>query len=75
MKKIVFGMFLFLTGIFCTTGLLMVAASKEWVDDDYGYSVLRNLSHMGLNPIAVAFIIIAVIGLILGLWGVFEKKD
>ena len=72
MKKIVWGSFLSLAGIIATALLLGFSMIKDWINDDT-YSVIFNLSRYNLLPVLVFFIIITILGIVISLWGIFEK--
>ena len=74
MKKVILGSVMILAGIIPVTWLLVSAMEKEWMIDGE-YSAFATLSYYGVMPAFYIFIGIAVIGFILALVGVFEKKN
>ncbi len=74
MKKVLLGSIMFLSGIISSSILLGLSMVQDWTIDG-SHSFLWNLSQYGLVPLLSIFIIIAVVGLILALWGVFEKTN
>ena len=73
MKKLIFGGFMMLSGIL-GTGILIAGTMANDMMINGQWSFLWNLSRFGLIPALVIFIVIGVVGLLLGLWGVFEKN-
>ena len=74
MKKVVFGSFLILTGALAAALLLAGSMSNEWTVDGQ-LSAFWNLSQYGLTPAFYCVIGIAVLGFIVALVGLFEKKE
>lgn len=72
MKKIVWGSFLSLAGIIATALLLGFSMIKDWIINDT-YSVIFNLSRYELLPVLAIFIFITIVGMVISLWGLFEK--
>lgn len=72
MKKVIWGASLSLVGIIATALLLGFSMIKDWIIDDT-YSVIFNLSRYNLLPVLVFFIIITILGIVISLWGIFEK--
>lgn len=72
MKKVIWGASLSLAGIIATALLLGFSMIKDWIIDDT-YSVIFNLSRYNLLPVLVFFIIITILGIVISLWGIFEK--
>ncbi len=72
MKKVIWGASLSLAGIIATALLLGFSMIKDWINDDT-YSVIFNLSRYNLLPVLVFFIIITILGIVISLWGIFEK--
>ena len=73
MKKLIFGGFMMLSGIL-GTGILIAGTMANDMMINGQWSFLWNLSRFGLIPALVIFIVIGVVGLLLGIWGVFEKN-
>ncbi len=74
MKKVVLGSMMFLAGLLSCAVLITGAALKDLTING-GYSFLWNLSKLGLVPIAIIFSVIAVAGMMIALWGIFEKNN
>lgn len=76
MKKVILGSTMFLTGVISVALLLAGSMANEWtVDGQFSSAALWNISHYGLMPVLYSFIEIAVAGLALAIWGLFNKKD
>lgn len=73
MKKVVLGSMMFLAGLLSCAILIVGSALKD-ITINGGYSFLWNLSSLGLVPVTVLFSAIALTGLLIALWGVFEKN-
>lgn len=73
MKKIMFGAIMFLAGMLSMAILLAGAMAQEWTIDDR-FSAFWNLTKYGLMPVFYTFVAVAVIGLIIAIWGMLEKK-
>ena len=74
MKKVFLGSILFLSGMLSVAVLLAGSMANEWTVNGQ-FSSFWNISQYGLMPMVYCFIGVAVIGLFLAIWGVFEKKD
>ncbi|MGI5895955.1 MAG: hypothetical protein ACOX6U_03260 [Oscillospiraceae bacterium] len=74
MKKVVFGSFLVLAGVLAAALLLAGSMGNEWTVNGQ-FSAFWNLSQYGLMPAFYCFIGIAVLGFIVALIGLFEKKE
>lgn len=74
MKKIVLGSIMFLSGILSVAIILAGSMSNEW-NVNGQFSSFWNISQYGLMPIMYIFITVAVIGLAIAVWGLFDKKD
>lgn len=74
MKKVIFGAFMMLAGILGSAILLAGTMAHDWTLDGK-LSFSWNLSTYGLMPSLVIFVLIAVAGLLLGIWGLVDKKD
>ncbi len=72
MKKVIWGSSLSLAGIIATALLLGFSMIKDWINNDT-YSVIYNLSRYELLPVLAFFIFITILGIIISLWGIFEK--
>ena len=73
MKKVVLGSMMFLAGLLSCAILIAGSALKD-ITINGGYSFLWNLSSLGLVPVTVLFSAIALTGLLIALWGIFEKN-
>ena len=74
MKKVVLGAIMFLTGLVSDAILLAGTVCTQWTLNGELASALWILSQHGLVPVFFVFAIIAVIGLVVSLVGIFEKK-
>lgn len=74
MKKIVLGSIMFLSGILSVAIILAGSMANEWSVNGQ-FSSFWNISQYGLMPIMYIFISVAVIGLAIAVWGLFDKKD
>ena len=72
MKKVIWGSSLSFAGIIATALLLGFSMIKDWINNDT-YSVIYNLSQYKLLPVLAFFIFITISGIIISLWGIFEK--
>ena len=73
MKKVMMGSLMFLTGVLSLAVIVSGAMVHDWTIDGQ-HSVFWNLSRYGLMPVFVGLTAIAVLGLIIAVWGLFEKK-
>ena len=73
MKKIILGSFMMLSGMLGAALLLSGTMANNMIIDGH-WSFAWNLSAFGLMPALIIFIIVGVVGLILGVWGLFDKK-
>ncbi len=73
MKKLIFGLVLFLTRMLSDAVLLGGAMANEWVNNGK-LSAFWNLSQYGLMPAFYLFAVTAFIGLVLAVWGMLERK-
>ena len=74
MKKVIFGGIMMFAGVISTAILLsgtMVTSFVHNVEYTYAWS----LSRAELRQPLIFFIIIIVVGLILGIWGMIERDD
>ena len=71
MKKIMFGAIMFLAGMLSMAILLAGAMAQEWTIDDR-FSAFWILTKYGLMPVFYTFVAVAVIGLIIAIWGMLE---
>lgn len=74
MKKVILGAVMLFAGIISDAWLLVSAMEKDILIDGY-QSAFLVLSSYGLMPAFYIFAGIAVVGLIIALNGVFDKKD
>jgi hypothetical protein len=76
MKKIVLGGMMMIAGIISVT-IIMTGTMATTIDflHNGSRSFFWNLNQFQLTAPFVFFIIIAVIGLALSIWGLFEKQD
>ena len=73
MKKVVLGSMMFLAGLLSCAILIAGSALKD-ITINGNYSFLWNLSRLGLVPVTVLFSAIALTGLLIALWGLFDKN-
>lgn len=74
MKKVVLGSIMFLAGVISIALVLAGSMANEWTINGE-YSSFWNISQYGLMSAIYIFIGIAIIGLVLAVWGLFDKKD
>ena len=74
MKKVIFGGMMMLAGMI-STAILMSGTMATGFFHNGRYSFVWGISKYQLTTPFVIFIIIAVIGIALSLWGLFEKQD
>ncbi len=74
MKKVILGSSMFLAGVISTAVVLAGSMANEWTVNGE-FSSFWNISQYGLMPAVYIFVGIAVIGLVLAGWGVFDKKE
>ena len=78
MKKIILGGFMMLSGILSAAVLLAgTMAQASSASDALGLPpfALRRLDTYDILPAFYMFIVIAVIGLVIGCWGLFDEKN
>lgn len=73
MKKVILGSIMFLAGIISIALVLAGSMANEWTINGE-YSSFWNISQYGLMPAIYIFIGIVIIGLVLAVWGLFDKK-
>lgn len=74
MKKTVLGSAMFLAGLLSVAVLLAGTMANDWTVDG-NLSSFWNMSQYGLLPAFYAFIGIAILGLAVAVWGIWEKKN
>lgn len=74
MKKVILGSIMFLAGVISIALILAGSMANEWTVNGE-ISSFWNISQYGLMPVIYIFISIAIIGLVLAVWGLFDKKD
>ena len=74
MKKVVMGSAMLLAGLLSAAILLGGTMANDWTNNGMRSS-LWNLSQYGLMPALCIFIGIAILGLVIAVWGIFEKND
>lgn len=74
MKKVILGSIMFLAGVISTALVLAGSMANDWTINGE-YSSFWNILQYGLMPVIYIFIGIAIIGLGLAVWGLFDKKD
>ena len=73
MKKVIMGSLVFLTGVLSLAVIISGAMAQDWTIDGQ-HSVFWNLSRYGVMPVLYGLTAIALIGLIIAVWGLLEKK-
>lgn len=74
MKKIILGSAMILAGIISIALILAGSMANEWTVNGE-FSSLWNISQYGLMPAVYIFTGIAIIGFVLAVWGLIDKKD
>lgn len=74
MKKVILGSMMFLAAVLSLAIILAASMALEWTVNGQ-FSSFWNISRYGLMPAVYCFIVIAGIGLVIAIWGVFDKKD
>lgn len=74
MKKTILGSMMFFAGIISAALLLAGSMANEWTVNGQ-FSSFWNLSRYGLMPILFVFVGIAVIGIVIAVVGLFDKKE
>ena len=74
MKKVILGSAMFLAGLLSAAVLLAGTMANDWTINGMRSS-LWNMSEYGLMPAFYIFICIAILGLAIAMWGIFENKD
>ena len=74
MKKIIFGMTMFLAGTLSVAMLLAGSMANDWTLNGK-HSAIWNISRYGLMPVVYVFIGVALIGLIFAVWELFDYKN
>ncbi len=74
MKKTILGSVLLLAGTVSSALLLAGSMSNNWTVNGQ-LSFWWNLSQYGLVPAFIVFIAAAVIGLVIAIWGLFDKNS
>lgn len=73
MKKVTLGSLMFFAGLLSTAVMLAGSMANAWTINGKMSSVW-NISQYGLMPALYCFVLVAVIGLAIAIWGLFEKK-
>ena len=80
MKKVIIGSFMFLTGVLSCTVLSAMSIFKELPvnivagEGEIHITFIDILAEYSLTPMFYIFIAIAVIGVVIFVWGLFEKN-
>ena len=74
MKKVILGSAMILAGSISIALILAGSMANEWTVNG-GFSSIWNISQYGLMSAVYIFTGIAIIGLVLAVWGVLDKKD
>ncbi|RKI37617.1 hypothetical protein D7V86_22060 [bacterium D16-51] len=73
MKKVILGSIMFLAGLLSVAVLLAGTMANEW-NVNGQLSSFWNISQYGLAPAFYIFVGIAILGISVAIWGVFEKE-
>ena len=74
MKKVVLGSAMFLAGVVSVALLLAGSMANEWTINGQ-FSSLWNISQYGLMPAFCIFVAVAVVGIVLAVWGIADGRD
>ena len=74
MKKVILGSMMFLAGVISVALVLAGSMANEWSVNGQ-FSSLWNIQQYGLMPAIYVFGVIAVIGLVIAVCGLLNKKD
>lgn len=74
MKKVFLGSMMFLAGVLSVAVILAGSMANEWTLNG-NLSAFWNVSQYGLMPALYVFVGISMIGMVLAIWGIFEKKN
>lgn len=73
MKKIILGSMMLLTGLLSVAVLLAGTMANEWTVNGQ-LSSFWIMSQYGLMPAFYVFVGVAIVGLVIAVWGLFEQK-
>ncbi len=74
MKKTILGAVMFFAGLVSCSILLGGSMGIKWTHNDEWASAWWLLSKYGLSPIFYIFVVLAIVGLVIAVWGVCENK-
>lgn len=74
MKKVCLGSMMFLAGAISVAVILAGSMANELTVNG-AFSAFWNISQYGLMPAVYLFTAIAIVGIALAIWGIFEKKS
>mgnify|MGYP003251517965 CR=1 FL=1 len=74
MKKVILGSIMFLAGVISVAMVLAGSMANEWTVNGR-FSALWNIQQYGLMPVVYIFGGIAIIGLVLAILGLLDKKN
>ena len=74
MKKMIFGMLMFLTGALSVAMILAGSMANDWTLNGQ-HSAFWNISRYALLPALYLFAGMAILGLIVAVWGLFDHKS
>ncbi len=74
MKKVILGSMMFLTGVLSIAVILAGSMANEWTVNGE-FSSIWNITQYGLMPVLYIFGGISIVGIVLAIWGVFEKNN
>ena len=73
-EKTILGAVMFIAGLVSCAILFAGSMGIQWTHNNKWASAWWLLSQYGLTPVLYIFLAITVVGLVLALWGLFEKK-
>ncbi len=74
MKKVILGSTMVLAGIISMAVIFAGSMAQAW-DINGQFSAIWNIQQFGLMPLVYMFAGVSIIGLVLAIWGLIEKKD
>ena len=74
MKKVIFRMLMFLTGALSVAMILPGSMANDWTVNGH-HSASWNIPRYGLLPALYLFAGMAILGLIVAVWGLFDHKS
>ena len=74
MKKVILGSMMVLAGIISMAVIFAGSMAQDW-NINRQFSAIWNIQQFGLMPLVYMFAGVSIIGLVLAVWGLIEKKD